>query len=104
MSRKTLSFTPANIAAGDIKSVSTEDTVTSLVTSLLKNLDLDIKVLFLTLGRPTAIQSALADTLSLLTKPLDKVLYNTLLTLGIRIGEADVRVTSVSCQRPALVQ
>lgn len=104
LSPKTLSFTPANIAAGIIKTVSTQNTLTSLVQSLLRNLDLDIQVLFLTLGTPTAVQAALADTLSLITEPLDSVLYNTLLILGIRIGEADVRVTDVSCQRPVLVQ
>src|SRR5690606_3641321 len=79
MSKTKLTFTQTDITQAVVKNVSTKDTATSLVQSLLKNLDLDIKVLFLTLGTPTLITSALADTLSLVTKPLDNVLYNTLL-------------------------
>lgn len=104
MSPDILSFEPRDIQAGKVKSVSTRDTLTSLTTSLLGNLELDIKVLFLTLGTPKAVQTALADTLATVTEPLDSVLYNTLLALGIRIGEADIRVTGVTCQRPVLVQ
>lgn len=103
LKKTTLTFLPAEISNGTVKNVSTKDTLTSLVNSLLRNLDVEIKLLFLTLGTPTAIQHALADTLSLVTAPLDKVLYNVLLTLGIKIGEADVRVTGVKCQSPALV-
>lgn len=104
MSPDTLEFLPSDIAAGKIKTVSTKDTLTSLTTSLLGNLELDIKILFITLGTPKAVQQALADTLATVTQPLDDVLYNTLLALGIRVGEADVRVTGVTCQRPVLVQ
>lgn len=104
MTKTKVTFSQADITQGTVKNVSTKDTATSLIQSLLKNLDLDIKVLFLTLGTPTLVTSALADTLSLVTKPLDTVLYNTLLVLGIKIGEADVRVTDVRCMQPALVQ
>jgi uncharacterized membrane protein len=38
------------------------------------------------------------------TAPVDQLLYNVLLVLGVKIGEADVRVTDVRCQQPALVQ
>jgi uncharacterized membrane protein len=104
MSPETLSFLPSEIQAGKIKSVSTKDTLTSLTTSLLGNLDLEVKILLLTLGSPQAVQTALASTLATVTQPLDNVLYNTLLALGIRIGEADIRVTDVACQRSVLVQ
>ncbi|UVC06912.1 hypothetical protein IHQ71_16855 [Rhizobium sp. TH2] len=104
ISPDTLAFSPQDIRDGEIQSVSTRDTLTTLTTTLLGNLEVDIKVLILTLGTPKAVQIALADTLATLTKPLDVVLYNTLLTLGIRIGEADVRVTGVTCRRPVLVQ
>jgi uncharacterized membrane protein len=104
MSKETLTFQPSEILSGKVKSVSTRDTLTSLTTSLLGNLDLDIKILLITIGSPKAVQSALAATLAKVTQPLDTVLYNTLLLLGVRIGEADVRVTGVNCQRPVLVQ
>jgi len=39
-----------------------------------------------------------------LTKPLHELLFNLLTLLGIKIGEADVRVTDVRCQQSVLVQ
>lgn len=104
LSKTALTFSPSDIASGKVRSVSTRDTLTSLVQSLLKNLDLEVNILFITLGTPTAVTAALADTLSLVTAPVDTLLYNLLLLLGVKIGEADVRVTGVSCQQPVLVQ
>ncbi|MDS7597110.1 TadG family pilus assembly protein [Agrobacterium tumefaciens] len=104
MTKTKLTFQQSDITQAKIKNVSTKNTVTSLVSSLLTNLDLEIKVLFLSLGTPTLIQQALANTLSLVTAPVDTLLYNTLLVLGVKIGEADVRVTDIRCQQPALVQ
>lgn len=78
--------------------------MTSTTRTLLQNLDLDIQLLFLTLGTPKTVTSALASTLGGVTPAIDDLLYNLLLVAGVRIGEADIRVTGVSCQRPALVQ
>ncbi|MCY1238439.1 hypothetical protein D9M72_511770 [compost metagenome] len=99
-----LSFSPSEIAARSIKSVSTKDILTSTTQTLLNNLDVNIQVLFLTLGSPTIVQQALAQTLGSVTKPVDDLLYNLLLLVGVRVGEADVRVTGVKCQPPVLVQ
>lgn len=99
-----LSFSPSEIAARSIKTVSTKDILTSTTQTLLNNLDLNIQVLFLTLGSPTIVQQALAQTLGAVTKPVDDLLYNLLLLVGVRVGEADVRVTGVKCQSPVLVQ
>lgn len=104
MKPKTVIFSATDVAEGRIQSISTQDVSTSLMNSLLHSLDVEIRVLVLTIGTPKAIQQALADTLSAVTAPLDSVVYNTLLALGIRIGEADIQVTGVSCQRPVLVQ
>lgn len=104
LGRTRLAFSPTEIAARTVKTVSTRDTLTSAVTTLLQNLDLDIQVLFLTLGTPKAVTSALASTLATVTTPIDELLYNLLLVVGVRVGEADIRVTGVRCQRPALVQ
>lgn len=104
LGRTRLAFSPTEIAARTVKTVSTRDTLTSAVTTLLQNLDLDIQVLFLTLGTPKAVTSALASTLATVTAPIDELLYNLLLVVGVRVGEADIRVTGVRCQRPALVQ
>lgn len=104
MTKTKLTFQQSDITQATVKSVSTSSATTSLLKSLLKNLDVDISVLFLTIGSPTLVQAALAETLSVATVPIDALLYNTLMLLGIKIGEADVRVTDVRCAHPALVQ
>ncbi len=104
LGRTRLAFSPTEIASRTVKTVSTRDTLTSTTTTLLQNLDLDVQILFLTLGTPKAVTSALASTLTTVTAPIDELLYNLLLVVGVRVGEADIRVTGVRCQRPALVQ
>ena len=104
LGRTRLTFTPTEIASRAVKTVSTRDTLTSTTKTLLENLDLDIQLLFLTLGTPKAITAALAATLTTVTAPIDELLYNLLLVVGVRVGEADIRVTGVRCQRPVLVQ
>ncbi|CAN7470745.1 TadG family pilus assembly protein [Rhizobium sp. LjRoot30] len=99
-----LTFTPADIAANKIRNVSTKDALTSTVSSLLGNLTLEIDLLGLPLGTPKAVQTALANTLAGVTAPLDDLLYNTLLILGVKIGEADVSVSDVRCRNAVLVQ
>lgn len=104
MQAQRLTFSPSDVASNAVKSVSTRDTLTSATQSLLKNLDLDIQILFLSIGSPKVVQAALAETLGTVTPSIDMLLYNILLALGVRIGEADVRVSGVNCLRPVLVQ
>ncbi|WP_425375451.1 pilus assembly protein TadG-related protein [Rhizobium chutanense] len=105
ISKTKLTFQPSDIAAKTIKNVSTKDTLTSAVQSLVKDTDIQVAIAGLGIGlSKTVVQGAVADTLSALTKPLDELLFNTLTLLGIKIGEADVRVTDVRCQQPVLVQ
>ncbi|MGD9476556.1 pilus assembly protein TadG-related protein [Shinella sp. G-2] len=98
-----LTYTPTEISAKTIKTVSTRDTLTSAVKTLLGDLDVDINLLGLGLGLDL-VSKALASTLTTVTPAIDELLYNLLLVVGVRVGEADVRVTGVQCQRPALVQ
>ena len=100
-----LTYTPTEVAAGTTKSISTRDTLTSAVRTLFGNLDADIniKLLGLPVGIP-GIASALGSTLGAVTPAIDELLYNLLIIAGVRIGEADIRVTGVTCQRPVLVQ
>lgn len=104
MQPQRLTFSPSEIVMGGVKSVSTKDILTSATQTLLNNLDADIRVLLLTVGSPQAVQTALAQTLSAATPSIDTLLYNLLLAVGVRVGEADVRVTGVSCLQPVLVQ
>jgi uncharacterized membrane protein len=104
MSPTRLTFQPPEISAGTIKTVSTNSVLTSTVSSLLKNATITIQLLFLTIGTPSGVLSAIADTLSIVTAPLDQVLYNLLGLLGLGIGQADVTVTDARCTQPVLVQ
>lgn len=104
MQPRTLSFDRADISAAGIKRVSTTQTTTSLVSSLLGNLQLEINVLGLGIGLPGNITAVLRPLLVAATTPLDTVLSEVLAVLGITIGEADVSVNAADCGRPVLVQ
>lgn len=100
-----LTYTPTEIAARTTKSVSTRDTLTSAIKSLLGDLDVDVNIKLLNLSLNTSlVTQALASSLTTVTPAIDELLYNLLLVVGVRVGEADIRVTDVRCQRPALVQ
>lgn len=99
-----LTFSPSETAGNHVKTVSTKDILTSTTQTLLNNLDVDIQVLFLTIGSPKVVQAALAHTLSEATPAIDHLLYNLLLAAGVRVGEADIRITGVDCRQPVLVQ
>ncbi|MGN6549167.1 MAG: hypothetical protein ACTHJ3_04635, partial [Pararhizobium sp.] len=99
-----LRFSGDDIREGGVKTVSTRQTISTLLSSLVGDLDLKADVLGLPLATPALVERALATTLAGATQPLDAALSNVLLALGIRIGEADIRVTGVDCGRPVLVQ
>lgn len=69
MSPTRLNFQPSEISAGTIKTVSTSTVLTSTVSSLLKNATITIQLLILTIGTPSGVLSAVADTLSVVTAP-----------------------------------
>jgi uncharacterized membrane protein len=98
-----LMFDYDDIISGSFKNVSTFNYSQSLVNSLLGDLQLEIDIGGLNLILPSAIRAALAATLTPVTASLDSVLYSILSSLGIRIGEADIRVNGIKCQRPVLV-
>ncbi len=99
-----LSFSPSDISSQKVKQASTRNTVSTLIDSLLKNLQLEVELLGLRVEVPSALLGGLADTLRLLTTPLDQVLYSVLSTIGVKVGEVDVRVGGASCRNPVLVQ
>lgn len=104
----TLIFDDADITAKRTKTVTTSDYTQSLTSSLLTGLELKPYVL----GAPFNLLSAIlnplkaqvATVLSALTSPVDAVLFNLLSSLGIGLGQADVRVTGATCGRSVLVQ
>lgn len=99
---KTARFTRADVQAGTIKTVATDDIAQATLSSLLSNLQLDVHILGLGLGLGP-ITSALSGTLGALAAPLDGVLNTLTGLLGVRLGEADVRVNGLRCRDAALV-
>lgn len=93
-----LSFSSSEIEARTVKTAATQTPVQSLTSSLLDNLVIDVSGL--SLG---AASSAIRTLLTPLAPTIDAVAANVLETLGVRLGEADVRVYGVTCTNPVLV-
>jgi uncharacterized membrane protein len=100
----TLTFNKAEIDARAIKTVSTSDIAQTLTQTLVNNLHLTVQTLVFGTNVPAGLKSAITAVLNPVTPALDKVLYNTLATLGIRLGEADIRIHGATCGRSVLVQ
>jgi uncharacterized membrane protein len=98
-----LIFSANDIEKGTVNRVSTHDFTGSLFGSLLGDLQLDVKVAGLGLGLGD-VGKTLANTLGVASPAIDTLLNGVLATLGIKLGEADVRVTGATCGRSALVQ
>ncbi|MGL1465868.1 hypothetical protein ACSTI9_00690, partial [Vibrio parahaemolyticus] len=71
-----LSFTQSDIDNGVIKQTDTRNYTQSLVTSALGNLSLNVQAGPLSLGIPTGITAAVANTLGGVAAPLDAVVYS----------------------------
>jgi uncharacterized membrane protein len=100
-----VSFSKADIAAGTVKTVSTTDTVTALTSSLVKDLGVEVKVLGLLklVISDSAATKVIGGLLTAAAPSLDGVLNSLTSLLGVRLGEADVRVNGLRCREAALV-
>ncbi|RUX27079.1 hypothetical protein EOA13_21365 [Mesorhizobium sp. M7A.F.Ca.US.011.01.1.1] len=103
-----LVFNKTEIAAKTIKTTPTRDLTQTLTTSLVDKLSLSVNALGI-LGLDVtallgAVKPAVTTLLKTVTAPVDTLLYNLLDTLGVHLGEADVRVTGATCGRAVLVQ
>jgi len=98
----TLEFTQDDVDAGRVRRAETTDVMESLVTSLLTRLDVDVDVLGLNLGLPNLKQAAVSQ-LQAVARPIDDTLQTILSTLGVHLGEADVRVHTIRCGGAVLV-
>lgn len=99
-----LTFSRAEIESRAVKRVSTTGMAGSLTASLLSTLRLELEIVGLGLGIPSGLTGTVAGVLAAATPAVDSVLDSVLATLGVRLGEADVRVHGASCGRPVLVQ
>jgi uncharacterized membrane protein len=99
-----LHFSRADISSLAVKRVSTTSITGSLTASLLSNLRLDVNVAGLGIGLPAALGGTVSGLLSAAAPAVDRLLVTVLSTLGVTLGEADVRVHGATCGRPVLVQ
>jgi uncharacterized membrane protein len=104
MQPKKLTFSKSDIDAGTIKSVSTTQLTQSLAQSLISNLDVSVSVVGLDLGISGPLKSTVLAILQATTPAIDLALSSVLATLGVSVGEADVRVHGATCTRSVLVQ
>lgn len=99
---KTVGFSRSEIQAGAIKSVSTSNIVSHTVSTLLGDLQLDVQLLGLGLGLGNLTQQV-NSLLAPVGAPLDGVVNLLLGLVGVKLGEADVRVSGLRCGQAALV-
>lgn len=92
-----LTFSKDDIANRTIKRVSTSNFTEDLVSSLVGELELQVQVLGLGFGLGPTISNLVSSTLQGVTQPLDSIVSSLLKSLGVRIGEADVRVHGALC-------
>ncbi|HWW27400.1 MAG TPA: hypothetical protein VNZ85_16065, partial [Caulobacter sp.] len=100
-----VSFTAAEVKAGAVKTVKTNDTLAAATALLLANLDLDVdfaSLIHVGLG-DAVILAALKPLLATAATPLDGVVTSLTDLLGLGVGEADVRVNGLRCGVAALV-
>lgn len=106
--KQTLVFNDAEITAKKIKTVTTSNYTDSLMTSLLGNLELHVSAVGLPLkfldDVLNLVKPPVIAVLRTVTVPVDDLVYNLLTTLGIGLGQADIRVTGATCGRAVLVQ
>jgi uncharacterized membrane protein len=102
--RRIVSFTPSDIAAGTVKTVQTSGFTRGMVAELIGGLELDIRVLGLGLLPKAVLDAAIRTLLAPLAPVLDNTIDMLLATLGLKLGEADVRVYAVTCGAPVLVR
>ena len=102
-----VNFSYADIQAGTKKTVTTSNFLSSLVSNLLGDLDLNVYLLDIPLGLVDAVLSGVLGLvkglLLAVTAPLDQVLSNVLSTLGIGIGQVDTSVMGIRCDGAVLV-
>jgi uncharacterized membrane protein len=95
-------FSPAEIAAQQVKTVSTGDLAQGIAASLAARTQVQVSVLGLTVSN-SPLSPIVGGLLSTAAPLIDGVVNSVTATLGIRVGSADVRVHERRCGIATLV-
>jgi uncharacterized membrane protein len=95
-------FNGADIDRGTVKHVATRDAARATISSLFGQTDLTVRAGGLGLSTGV-VTSSVQGALTTAAAPLDDLLNGLSDLLGVRLGEADVRVNGVRCGGAALV-
>lgn len=104
MNATTLIFNARDIRDGAVQRVGTRDFTQSLLASLNETLSLNVVLAGIDLGLGQILSGTLRTTLRGVAPILDPTLGRVLSTLGISLGEADIRVHGAECGQAVLVQ
>jgi uncharacterized membrane protein len=95
-------FSPADISAQQVKTVSTRDVTQGIAASLAGQTKIDVSVLGITVGN-SLLSPLIGGVLGTTAPLLDGVINSVTATLGVRIGSADVRVHQRRCGMASVV-
>jgi uncharacterized membrane protein len=99
---QSLIFTRSDVAAGTTRTVSTNDAAQATAASLVRGMTLTASALGL--GVPLGgVTAPVGAALGVAAPALDTMLTQELGTMGVGLGQADVRVDGLRCGRPTLV-
>jgi len=97
-----VNFSYSDIQSLNMKTVTTTNFTSSLTSSLLGNLALNVNVIGLGIPIP-GLGATVAGILSGVTSPVDQVLASLLATLGVSIGQVNLWVMGIRCDGAVLV-
>ncbi|HZG28155.1 MAG TPA: pilus assembly protein TadG-related protein [Ensifer sp.] len=104
MAATLMTFSSMDIDQLKVKNTSVTTPFTSYMSSLIKNLNLDVSVFGVGISTSQiTYRNAVVSALSTMSVPADQLLASFMYLMGIKIGEADVSVTGASCSSPSLV-
>ena len=101
---RTVAFTAADIGAGTVKSVQTGDIAQASVASLFSTAQIGVQLagVGILIGNGPVV-SLVQSTLIAVAAPLDQLIDGLTAVLGVKLGEADVKINGLRCKGAALV-
>jgi uncharacterized membrane protein len=100
---QSVGFTKSEVAASTWKSVSTDDAISGVATSLISRQTLQVITPLGALPATNTTTRAVGSSLSLAAPVLDATLKSVMQTLGVGLGVADTHIDRLRCGSPLLV-